>query len=89
MFKIDPTKHKWLSPEGHHHTEIKELKADIKILILIIIILITGMITVGVYTRIDKKKTIRKVNSQWIAELDKRGLIYSNNKGSFKWRSNK
>ena len=81
--------HKWLSSESLNTEGDDAMKDDIYALILMVVLLIAGIITVGVYAKIDKKKTIRKVNSQWIAELDRRGLIDSNNEGSFRWRSGK
>ena len=62
---------------------------DRNVLILMIVLLMAGIITVGIYAKIDKKETIREVNSQWIVELNKRGLIDVNNEGSFNWRNNK
>ena len=64
----------------------KNTKEDFIILSLIIIVLLA---TVGLVARsVDYAVNyeVRKVNTAWIQELDRRGLIIKNKYGSFRWK---
>lgn len=61
------------------------------LLIAVFAILLAITLTVVTMMAMDRSysigydKAVKSTNKQWIAELDKRGLIRTNNSGSFTW----
>ena len=61
-------------------------RADLMVLTLIVVLLlgVVAMVARGVDYAV--KYEVRKTNSAWVDELDRRGLIIRTDGGSFRWK---